>query len=324
MTDRRRRWSYRLDAQLPKPKGAGSASRCQALVRRTDSICSSRIELQADAHPEGRRLEGSPVRPDAGFEDVDGDVDAGPRSGCGRRRSSRDPRSRAGVAGRRRRAAQGAQHQDHGNGQAHRRNPISPSAADRCPAHVPYPASPRHRSRNGIGVPLASPSSARGITSRWPAAGPNGSTNRGARRRRRSRAGDCPRRQAQPDAVDALLRPVLDTWGGWIPVQQRGRQRRRAVRGSVLRTVEADRRRQPDRHVPVRAGRLPADEGAAAAGRPNRQQRIDLGDVAAADSAAYVATKHGVSGLTKSLRPRRPRLRHRLRRRSTSATPSRR
>ena len=44
-----------------------------------------------------------------------------------------------------------------------------------------------------------------------------------------------------------------------------------------------------------------ADEGAAAAGRPHHQQRLDLGACRRARIRRLRRTKHGVSGLTKSL-----------------------
>ena len=50
-----------------------------------------------------------------------------------------------------------------------------------------------------------------------------------------------------------------------------------------------------------------------AAGRPHHQQRLDLGARAAAQLAPYTATKHAITGLTKSTVARRPQVRHRLR-----------
>ena len=44
----------------------------------------------------------------------------------------------------------------------------------------------------------------------------------------------------------------------------------------------------------------PADEDAEPARRPDHQQRLDLGPRAAAVSAPYTATKHAITGLTKS------------------------
>ena len=43
------------------------------------------------------------------------------------------------------------------------------------------------------------------------------------------------------------------------------------------------------------------DEGADAARRPHHQQRLDLGARAAAELHAYTATKHAITGLTKSI-----------------------
>ena len=52
--------------------------------------------------------------------------------------------------------------------------------------------------------------------------------------------------------------------------------------------------------VPVHPGSLPHHEGADAARRAHHQQRLDLGACAAAELGAYTATKHAITGLTKS------------------------
>jgi NAD(P)-dependent dehydrogenase (short-subunit alcohol dehydrogenase family) len=58
---------------------------------------------------------------------------------------------------------------------------------------------------------------------------------------------------------------------------------------------------QSDRYVPLCSGRIPPDEGTNPAGG----RIINNGSVSAhaprPDSAAYTATKHGVTGLTKSI-----------------------
>ena len=60
------------------------------------------------------------------------------------------------------------------------------------------------------------------------------------------------------------------------------------------------------------AAGVPRDEGAEPQRRAHHQQRLDLGLCAAPElSLAYTATKHAVSGLTRSRLARRPRARHR-------------
>ena len=54
----------------------------------------------------------------------------------------------------------------------------------------------------------------------------------------------------------------------------------------TLARVAGSGRHQPDRRVPVHAGGLPHHEGPVAAGRADHQQRLDLGDVAAAELRA--------------------------------------
>ena len=74
-----------------------------------------------------------------------------------------------------------------------------------------------------------------------------------------------------------------DLWPHRPLVQQcRHQHPRHPVRGSDLRAMVECRRGQPDRLVPVRPARLPDDEGAAAAGRADHQQRIGVGACAAA------------------------------------------
>ena len=65
--------------------------------------------------------------------------------------------------------------------------------------------------------------------------------------------------------------------------------------------MEGGGRRQPQRRLPLRARRLWPDEAPDAARRADHQQRLDLGPRAAADVSAYTATKHAITGLTKSI-----------------------
>ena len=106
------------------------------------------------------------------------------------------------------------------------------------------------------------------------------------------------------------------------PLQQR-RQARPAFRMEDL-TFEQwtrGRRDQPHRAVPLHAGGLPADEGAGAARRPHHQQRSISAHAPRPNSAPYTATKHAITGLTKSHRARRPASTTSPAARSISATP---
>ena len=86
-------------------------------------------------------------------------------------------------------------------------------------------------------------------------------------------------------------------------VQQRRRLRAgRADGGTDLRAVEGGGRRQSDRRVPLRAGRDSADEEAdarraAASSTTARSRRT----TPRPNSAPYTATKHAITGLTKSI-----------------------
>ena len=74
--------------------------------------------------------------------------------------------------------------------------------------------------------------------------------------------------------------------------------------------------------VPVHPGGVPADEGPEPARRADHQQRLDLGPRRRGPfAAAYTATKHAITGLTKATRARRPRATTSPAARSTSATP---
>ena len=60
------------------------------------------------------------------------------------------------------------------------------------------------------------------------------------------------------------------------------------------------RGREPDRGVPVHAASVSDHEGPVPARRPDHQQRVALGSLARPNSAPYTATKHAITGLTKS------------------------
>ena len=126
-----------------------------------------------------------------------------------------------------------------------------------------------------------------------------GRLDRRARRPPRATCSKRPRRLAEcaaaahPGGADRRPRPGVDRGavrGGQADlrphrpvVQQRRHQHpRHPVRGSDLRAMVECRRGQPDRLVPVRAARLPHDEGAGPARRPHHQQRLGLGACAAA------------------------------------------
>ncbi len=106
---------------------------------------------------------------------------------------------------------------------------------------------------------------------------------------------------ADPSRVEAFFAKIKETLRPARPaVQQRRRQcARRAVRGPDLRAVAARGRRQPDRLVPVRPGRVPDDEGAG----PRGGRIINNGSISAhvprPDSAPYTSTKHAITGLTR-------------------------
>ena len=126
-----------------------------------------------------------------------------------------------------------------------------------------------------------------------------------AHRRRRSRVGRRAVRHDQGDAsagstccstTPASARPGIPLEDLTFEQWQRGR------------------RRQPDRRLPVHAGGVPADEGAEARGAAGssttaRSRRTRRGP----NSAPYTATKHAITGLTKSTSLDGRAVRHRLR-----------
>ena len=93
---------------------------------------------------------------------------------------------------------------------------------------------------------------------------------------------------SDPKSIDALFAAVKTTYGRIdLLVQQRRHQHpQHPDRRSDLRAVDQCRRDQSDRLVPVRAARLPHDEGAGPAGRPHHQQRLGVGACAAAQLGA--------------------------------------
>ena len=67
-----------------------------------------------------------------------------------------------------------------------------------------------------------------------------------------------------------------------------------------LERLAARDRYQPDRRLPLHPARVPDDESAGPARRADHQQRLDLGARPQAALRAYTATKHAVTGLTRS------------------------
>ena len=118
----------------------------------------------------------------------------------------------------------------------------------------------------------------------------------------------------QPAAVDALFARVGDTWGrldllfnnagagAGAPFEDLSYERWKAIVDVNLTGMFL-----------CAQGAFRADEGAAAAGRPDHQQRIDLGDVAAPGLGGLRRHQARRQRPHQEPRPRRPRLRHRLR-----------
>ena len=207
----------------------------QALVERAVDLQLG-DRAQADAHAERRRLEEVAGQARRGIEDVVRDVEAGLDQDAA-------AADRLGVLGHERALL--------GGGGASRRRTTRTTAtarriaaivsarrrpADRmpgaCPLRPASPSSPEPAAASA--APSRSPSSPRGITSRWPAAAPR----RSPRPPRSPRAGDralaVPTDVTQPGRRRRALRSRRRHLGpARSAVQQRGRQRRRAVRGSV-------------------------------------------------------------------------------------------
>ena len=82
--------------------------------------------------------------------------------------------------------------------------------------------------------------------------------------------------------------------------QCRHRRARRPPRRDHLRAMVSRRRRQPDRRVPLHPAGVQADEGQS----PRGGRIINNGSISAhaprPNSAPYTATKHAITGLTKS------------------------
>ena len=140
--------------------------------------------------------------------------------------------------------------------------------------------------------------------------GARGPAPRAARRRPRARsrrwaAGASPiaATSATPTRSRALFAAVESEFGRLdLLFNNAGVERaRRADGGTDLRAMEDRGRRQPDRRLPLRAGRDAADE----AQSPRGGRIINNGSISAhaprPNSAPYTATKHAITGLTKSI-----------------------
>jgi NAD(P)-dependent dehydrogenase (short-subunit alcohol dehydrogenase family) len=66
------------------------------------------------------------------------------------------------------------------------------------------------------------------------------------------------------------------------------------------RGLEQGARRQPDWRLSLHPGGVPGHAPATAPGRPHHQQRIDIRTRSTPRSIAYTASKHAITGLTKS------------------------
>ena len=103
---------------------------------------------------------------------------------------------------------------------------------------------------------------------------------------------------ADPAAVAALFSAV-ETELGRVDVlfnNAGSRSSRGPARGPDRRAVAVRRRRQPDRRVPLCAGRRAVDEAAVAAGRPDHQQRLHIRPRASSSFGAlhrHQARHHG-------------------------------
>ena len=120
---------------------------------------------------------------------------------------------------------------------------------------------------------------------------------------------------SDPASIAALFDAVKQTYGRIdLSVQQcRHQHPRHPVRGVDLRAMVECRRGQPDGLVPVRAARLPHDEGAAAARRADHQQRLGLGACAAAQLHPLCRDQARADRAHPLVVARRARIQHRLR-----------
>ena len=128
-------------------------------------------------------------------------------------------------------------------------------------------------------------------------------------RRREPAAGDAaaralvvPTDATDPAAVKALFAATRDAFGRLDVLFNNAGTGAPAdpARGTDRRAVADRRRRQPHRRLPLHAAGVRLMKSAVAARRQDHQQRLDLGARAAAAQLPYTATKHAITGLTKS------------------------
>ena len=123
----------------------------------------------------------------------------------------------------------------------------------------------------------------------------------------------CPRTWPKPDQWRPCSPPQKSLRPARRAVQQCRRERAgRSARGPHIRAVEERGGHQPDRHVPVHAGRIPHNEGSGATRRPHHQQRLDLGPRAAPELSALHLHQACRDRIDQVRLAGRPQVRHRV------------